>query len=473
MNNSRTYILVTITLFVGLLIPTLVQEGMFLDGVTYSAISKNLAFGYGSFSEPHYTQTLYPIFYEHPPLVFYLQSWFFKLFGEAFFTERIFCLLISLVSVIGIVLNWKLLADNPIMKSAYWIPIIFWLSIPVVSWSFKNNLLENTTSVFSTYAIFFILKSLKENKVIFTLLGAILIVLGFLSKGAVGLFPIVAPLIFGITYNERKKSALYFFFLILFSSALSSLLVILFPEIKINILEYFNQQFIPALSKAREISTNNRFKIIFDLILNLSIPIIISVFFLIKKRKEKNQKILPNKKSLLFFTLIALSASIPLIISLKQRKFYLIPSIPFYALSFSYLLYTPIKEQMDKIPIYILQWLNRISIIVFVFIVTFSAVNFGEFSRDKEKIKDIYKISKNIPKGTIISTTEDLCSDWGLVAYMCRIGYLSLDSDNKYEYFLMRKEAKLVSPKNYEPLNLKLDNYILFKRTKLSYQPGL
>lgn len=259
----------------------------------------------------------------------------------------------------------------------------------------------------------------------------------------------------------------------MFSTTLSFLLVILLPEIKINLLKYFNQQFIPALSKAREITTNNRFKIIFDLILNLSIPIILSVFFAIKKRKGKTQKNLPYKKSFLFFILIAISASIPLIISLKQRKFYLIPSIPFYALSFSYLLYLPIKEQIDKIPKYTLQWLNRVSIIVLVFIVTFSTVKFGDFSRDEETIKDIYKISKNIPKGTIISTTEDLWSDWGLVAYMSRIGYLSLDSDNKHEYFLIRKEAKLVSPNGYEPVNLKLENYILLKRTNPSIFFGI
>ena len=29
----------------------------------------------------------------------------------------------------------------------------------------------------------------------------------------------------------------------------------------------------------------------------------------------------------------------------------------------------------------------------------------------------------------------------------------------------MRKEAKLVSPNGYEPVNLKLENYILLKRT--------
>lgn len=51
-----------------LLIPTLVQDGMFLDGITYSAISRNMANGIGSFWHPHYTETLYPHFNEHPPL---------------------------------------------------------------------------------------------------------------------------------------------------------------------------------------------------------------------------------------------------------------------------------------------------------------------------------------------------------------------------------------------------------------------
>ena len=66
-------------LFIG---PNLISEGMFIDGVTYASISKNLANGLGDFWHLHYTQTLYNQFFEHPPLAFGMQASFFKLFGE-------------------------------------------------------------------------------------------------------------------------------------------------------------------------------------------------------------------------------------------------------------------------------------------------------------------------------------------------------------------------------------------------------
>ena len=143
MKNTKIYLMLPIMLFVGLLILPLVQEGMFFDGVTYSAISKNMANGYGSFWNPHYTKVLYSNFHEHPPLVFIIQSFFFRLLGDGFYTERLFCLLMALLTVFGIVKCWALLSDDAEMKSYYWLPILFWLLVPMVSWSYKNNLLES------------------------------------------------------------------------------------------------------------------------------------------------------------------------------------------------------------------------------------------------------------------------------------------------------------------------------------------
>ena len=40
-----------------------------MDGLMYSAISKNLANGIGTFWNPYLSETLFPEFHEHPPLV--------------------------------------------------------------------------------------------------------------------------------------------------------------------------------------------------------------------------------------------------------------------------------------------------------------------------------------------------------------------------------------------------------------------
>lgn len=167
MNHTKTYWFLTLIFFIGLFIPSLVHDGMFLDGITYSAISNNLANGYGSYFDPHYTKLLYPHFHEHPPFVFIIHSFFFKIFGSSFVTERIYCLFISLLTIVGIIQCWRLFTNYTALKAYGWLPVILWLSIPVVSWSYKNNLLENTTGVFIIFSVFFTLNSLVKNNIIY------------------------------------------------------------------------------------------------------------------------------------------------------------------------------------------------------------------------------------------------------------------------------------------------------------------
>jgi len=66
----------------------LFAEGMFVDGVTYAAISRNLANGLGSFWEPHFSATLDTQFHGHPPLALGMQSLAFRVFGDSLLVER-------------------------------------------------------------------------------------------------------------------------------------------------------------------------------------------------------------------------------------------------------------------------------------------------------------------------------------------------------------------------------------------------
>ena len=50
---------------------------------------------------------------------------------------------------------WRLLSEGEAERDNYWIPILFWLIIPIVAWSYKNNLLENVTGLFSLFAVYF------------------------------------------------------------------------------------------------------------------------------------------------------------------------------------------------------------------------------------------------------------------------------------------------------------------------------
>lgn len=466
MEKTRVFQLLTATFFVCLFLPALVQDGMFLDGVTYSAIANNMANGYGSFWDPHYTKTLYAHFHEHPPLVFIVQSWFFKVFGHAFYTERIYSLFIALLTVTGLLQCWRLLTTHTILTSFSWLPVLLWLLVPLVSWSYKNNLLENTLGVFTIFSVFFILKALIERKIGYLFLGSMLVVSAFLSKGVVGLFPLVVPILYVLIYRPNHRVVLYAVYLFLFTGFLSYCLLTGLPELTNNIVAYLNQQLLPALNNQREITTNNRFSIMLKLLVELAVPVVILVYLMVKYGPQNNKFDFLKDKNALFLFGIGFCASFPLIISLKQRSFYLIPAIPFFVLSISFLIVPVLKNNFNKLSDLAVTRIKYGSFLALLTVLVFSVVRFGSFSRDKEKLSDVYTISGVLPQGTIIGTSEPLCSDWGLVAYMSRIGYLSLDCSNSHEYLLIGKHQPNLTtiPEGYEGMDLKLSEYILVKR---------
>lgn len=68
-------------LFLVIVLPRLLGYGLFLDGLIYSSIARNLSESVGSLWKPYYTDTSFPVFYEHPPFGLYVQSLFFRIFG--------------------------------------------------------------------------------------------------------------------------------------------------------------------------------------------------------------------------------------------------------------------------------------------------------------------------------------------------------------------------------------------------------
>ena len=74
----------------------LFQNGMFVDGILYATVSRNLALGDGTFWDPFVSKTFMQHFHEQPPLVFWLQALLFKLDSHSIYPERIysFCFLL-------------------------------------------------------------------------------------------------------------------------------------------------------------------------------------------------------------------------------------------------------------------------------------------------------------------------------------------------------------------------------------------
>src|SRR6185295_5559267 len=152
LTNAPFYLLVG-GAFALLTISRNAQRGMFLDGVTYASIARNLAAGRGRFWEPFYTATIYPAFHEHPPLAFWLQSLWFRVLGDHWFVERAYCAAAAVLVAWLIAVTWRAVQDVDDVDQRVdtaWLPIALWMLAPVVSWTIVANLLETTVCVFVT-----------------------------------------------------------------------------------------------------------------------------------------------------------------------------------------------------------------------------------------------------------------------------------------------------------------------------------
>ena len=146
--DNRIYYLLVFSIFFVLISPYLLSKGMFLDGVFYATISRNLAEGVGTYFNLRYTNT----FMSHPPLVFWIESFLFRIFGDKIYVERFYSVSTYLISGVLIVWLWKIINDDKNKQLAF-LPLVFFVAFPLITWGAVNNVLENTMMIFDLLAV--------------------------------------------------------------------------------------------------------------------------------------------------------------------------------------------------------------------------------------------------------------------------------------------------------------------------------
>ena len=118
------FLFVVVALFILLLSPTLFSDGMFMDGLMYASVARNLAEGDGSFWMLRFSDTHLSAFHEHPPLVMGLQSLFFRLFGDSILVEKLYSMVTYLISGGILFLIWQQVTLSKFSAVA-WLPFLF------------------------------------------------------------------------------------------------------------------------------------------------------------------------------------------------------------------------------------------------------------------------------------------------------------------------------------------------------------
>jgi 4-amino-4-deoxy-L-arabinose transferase-like glycosyltransferase len=473
--KNYPFYIITLSIIILLIVPILIQDGMFMDGIQYACVSKNLAFGAGKFWYPFLSSTWMKsgsnLFLEHPPLVYGIQSLFFSLFGTNMYPERIYSFITAIITAIIIISLWKLLfKNNEEDISLAWVPVLLWIIIPVCSWSYQNNILENTMSIFTISSVYFSIRAitLNDKKYLFLLLSGISIFLASFSKGVPGLFPLVVIGIYWLVF--RKISfwrMLWFTSILLTIPALIYLIILQNHAAHDNLLFYFEERLLFRINE--EPTVTSRLYILYRLLSELLPLIIISciVLFFSKAMKIKVKRVIEHRSLIIFFFLIGMSGSLPLTLTLVQRGFYFLPSLPFYAIGFSLIIAPVLKELIQRININKkkFNFLKIFSISLLAFSIIFSASFAGKKSRDKEMLEDVYIAGRVIPSNEIIGIDPSMFKEWNLQFYLLRYFNISTapSKSKQYKYFLHEKTNEFPLADHYKNLHLKTKKFDLYR----------
>lgn len=402
-------------------LPNLFALGMFIDGIVNAILAQSLYLHISSFWEPKSQAISWS--WGTMPLSIYLLSLFYKIFGDHFWVERVYSFLCALLQLGLIQQLWKLFfANEDAIKKQSWLPCLLWIICPLTGWCYSSNMMENTMTLFTTCAIIVSLRFVQTQKniLLWSFLAALFLVLAFITKGPVAFFVFALPVLFiGAHENFKwqlaiKVSVLQLFFFLLLSFSLFSL-----PEANNFLHHYFEEQIKPSLGNG-SFADSAWYSILILLTTTIFPFVLMSAFRYWVKRKT-----LPNEKMYWRFLLLGLCGSLPIMISNKQRQFYLLPAMVPFAIGFAiYLLpladwlNEKIKEHWQQKIIAVIKY-GSIATILLCMVLCFTKV--GTFVRDNDLLSDLQQVNALTKNETAICADEVFFEQWSLKDYLLRL----------------------------------------------------
>lgn len=459
------FYIIVLALFIGITAKSLFTDGMFMDGLWYAVISRNLAQDMGSFWDLYFSQTVYPHFHEHPPLAMGLQSILFRIFGDSILIERFYSFFSFLFTGWIMVLIWKSTVDKKYASLA-WISLLFWVITPLITWCVSNNMLENTMMIFTSLAVLFTIKSLNKKRYLNLSLAGIMIYLGFITKGPVALFPLSSLFWIFILNRDIEFKRLVSDTLVISLAAMAPVLIIYLmePESIDSLMTYFNKQVVGSLRNAR--SVDSRFYILENLINNLiPVGILLLFMFLITAKKKIESR---RSKWVAVFIAIGLSGVIPIMVSLKQSSFYILASIPFFSIALAEIIaprvyYFTARINYKSKGYQGFKWISYSLLSGSIFL---TAMQYNRIDRDQAMVEDVYAVIEIVPENSILSIQPEISEDWALHGYFNRYAYISIDFKQKYDtqYLIVQKGYISELIQGYEKNPVELNNYELYEK---------
>ncbi len=438
---------------------------MFMDGLYYTTIARNIAVGDGTVWDMKFTNTFFTHFHEHPPLAMWLESLYFKVLGNSWFVDKFYSVNTYVFTAFFIRKIWKVIfPDSPLT----WVVLLFWLFTPVVFWAVGNNMLENTLSIFMMISVYYSLKCIITNKWYFSVLAGFFIAMGFFTKGFVAFYPLSFFVIYFLVFKTYtfKRMLMHSFLLCVGVVVPLLLLFVLNESAYLSIKAYVNIQVVNSLKNI--VTVDSRLFIVKRLFSELlvSFSLLLLLFFSTLKEKFQISKNRIEFKWFLFFILFGLTGVLPIIVSLKQSGFYILTVYPLFSIGLVSLFkdrWTYFHEKIvgSRITKYV-----STTIFLLGLIMVFSSIS--SYGKDEKVVKDIEVICRYLKKGDVIDSPISMSDDFSIHAYFYRINFISIRSttDIQNMFYVVNLDENTMNeiPKSYRRVPLNTRKLKLYKK---------
>jgi 4-amino-4-deoxy-L-arabinose transferase-like glycosyltransferase len=473
--------LITIAILIGLPGYTLIQDGMFMDAMLYTSVAHNEAQGIGTFWFPQFSKlNLNTVgansFHEQPPLAFGIQSIFFRILGDSMYVERFYVFLTTCITAFLIHLLWRqVFKSREELRRMSWLPIFIWITVPTVFWGASNNVNENTMGIFTLAAALVAFIGLQKQhgaSIGHWIFSGTLIFLATMSKGFPGFFPVCVPILYWLTV--RKISFKKAFQATLIITLLPILVYVILFQVspsKESLSIYLFKRALQRISE--DPTTSNRFMSMESLFMDLLPALgILLICFLIATWKKVKYNAVADKRVIAFFMLLGLAGSAPLMLTMVQKAFYLLPCFPFFGIGFGLILAPLVLHLQSGMDLAATGFkiFRGVSIFLLIVSVAVVAAMKGKTGRDQGILHDIRIVSRIVPAYSAVTVTRrSFYFDWELQCYMMR--YYNISNDFKPEksnrYVLLDKSEKAdMDLSDYVKMELPLERYDMYRLKK-------
>lgn len=500
LKSSTHFYFIVIGIFLLLISGSLMTEGYTESGLENSVFVKQFANGgdYNNYwnaneaarlADPANTKY-------YLPLSFYIEGKLMQIMGDSYMFEKIYSVFIFILCALLLLRLWTLIG-NPVNTG--WLPLLFWLSAPIVGVSATGNLRAGPYAMIILLIICSFQHGFNEQhkaevysrehpgdrkKYVYFIKGcffdvssAVLMMLAFYIRGSQSLYFLLAPLVYWLYYHHRKVGRpLIGVGVILAVWALIAFLSYLHQGVSYQVVERYIHECIPANFSQRTVASH--FYIIWELVKQMSVAVFVmaGVSFVLwkrnkftkyliywKHRDELGKSDLANSRCTYLCLSMGIICLIPLALSLYQSERDLVAIIPLFSLGCGCFVNNIISEYLDNVKPIANRVLATIGIGVMMAALIVNVSHIKNYYADGEIISDMHSILPLLKDGEVVSAPEEVVNDKTVTAYYYRYKNITFDTALTHPHLIARQTNVSDKTNAYGLIRLGTTHYYLFQ----------